>query len=61
VDCSARLRRGDDVFRRPIGYTFTVRPLLVLSIGVGGLVLVPAWYATLGTILRAAARGTDAP
>lgn len=39
-----------------VGYTFTVRPLLVLSIGVGGLVLVPAWYAALAMRLRAVAR-----
>ncbi len=38
-----------------VGYAFAVRPLLVVSIGVGGLVLVPAWYAALGVLLRAAA------
>ncbi len=35
-----------------VGYAFTVRPLLVLSIGVGGLVLIPAWYLSLAGILR---------
>ncbi len=34
------------------GYTFTIRPLLVLAIGLGGLLLVPAWYASLGLLLR---------
>jgi hypothetical protein len=33
------------------GYGFGVRPLLVVSIAAGG-VLVPAWYAWLGVILR---------
>jgi hypothetical protein len=37
------------------GYAFTIRPLLVLSIGLGGFVLMPAWYAALGRILRASA------
>jgi len=35
-----------------LGYTFVIRPLLVLSIGLGGLLLAPAWYAWLGFILR---------
>ena len=35
-----------------LGYTFVVRPLLVLSVGVGGLVLAPAWYGWLGVVLR---------
>jgi hypothetical protein len=35
-----------------LGYTFVVRPLLVLSIGLGGLLLAPAWYAWLGMLLR---------
>jgi hypothetical protein len=38
-----------------LGYAFVIRPLLVVSIGVGGLFLVPAWYAALGLMLRAAA------
>jgi hypothetical protein len=38
-----------------VGYMFAVRPLLVLSIGVGGLVVVPAWYAALGSVQRTAA------
>jgi hypothetical protein len=40
-----------------LGYTFVVRPLLVLSIGLGGLLLAPAWYAWLGLILRRRAAG----
>lgn len=42
-----------------VGYAFVVRPLLVLSIGLGGLLLVPAWYAWLGMILRARAGWED--
>jgi hypothetical protein len=42
-------------FAGVVGYAFTIRPLLVFSIGVGGLVLAPAWYASVGRILRASA------
>jgi len=45
-------------FAGVVGYAFEVRPLLVLSIGVGGLVVVPAWYTMLGRILRASADAT---
>lgn len=41
-----------------LGYTFLVRWLLVVSIGLGGLILIPAWYAWLGLILRRRARAT---
>jgi len=39
-----------------VGYAFALRPFLVVAIGIGGLALVPAWYATLGIVLRRAAR-----
>lgn len=35
-----------------LGYTLTNRPLLVLSIGVGGLLVVPGWFAWIGIGLR---------
>ena len=35
-----------------LGYTFVVRWLVVVSVGVGGLLLVPAWYAGVGVVLR---------
>jgi hypothetical protein len=35
-----------------LGYTFAIRPLVVVAVGVGGLLLVPAWYASLGVLLR---------
>lgn len=34
-----------------VGYAFFVRPLLVLSIGAGGFVLVPAWFTWAGLLL----------
>ena len=34
-----------------LGYTLAIRPLLVVSIGVGGLLAAPAWYASLGARL----------
>jgi hypothetical protein len=34
------------------GYGFGVRPLIVLSVGVGGGLVVPAWFAWLGLVLR---------
>ncbi len=35
-----------------VGYTFAIRPLLLLSIGLGGSLLAPAWYAWMGLVLR---------
>lgn len=35
-----------------VGYTFAIRPLLLLSIGLGGSLLTPAWYAWMGLVLR---------
>jgi hypothetical protein len=35
-----------------LGYTFLIRSLLVISVGVGGLVVVPAWYAWIAFVLR---------
>jgi hypothetical protein len=39
-----------------LGYLFLSHALLVLSIGVGGLLIAPLWYAWLGTILLRKAR-----
>jgi hypothetical protein len=36
-----------------LGYMFEIRPLLIVAIGVGGLVVVPLWYARLGMVLHA--------
>jgi hypothetical protein len=35
-----------------VGYSFGLRPLIVLSVGVGGGLVVPAWFAWLGLVLR---------
>ena len=39
-----------------LGYTFSYHPFIVLSVGVGGFVVVPAWFAGLGLALRRAGR-----
>lgn len=39
-----------------LGYTFSFHPLIVLSVGLGGFVVVPAWFAGLGFALRRAGR-----
>jgi hypothetical protein len=37
-----------------VGYAFEVRPLVVVAIGVGGVLLMPAWFALAGRrLLRA--------
>ena len=38
-----------------LGYALRLRPLLVLSIGAGGFVLVPAWFVWAGVRLRGSA------
>ena len=35
-----------------VGYSFGLRPLIVLSVGAGGGLVVPAWFAWLGLVLR---------
>lgn len=35
-----------------IGYTFLVRWMVLVAVGVGGFVVAPAWYAWLGVLLR---------
>jgi hypothetical protein len=35
-----------------LGYGLRVRPLVVLAVGLGGALLVPAWFAWLGLVLR---------
>jgi hypothetical protein len=35
-----------------LGYSLLLRPLVVLSVGVGGALVVPAWFAWLGLVLR---------
>lgn len=42
------------------GYAFTIRWLVIVAVGVGGLVVIPAWYAALGFVLRTSARGERA-
>ena len=39
-----------------LGYTFQFRPFIVLSVGLGGFLVVPAWFAGLGLVLRRASR-----
>jgi hypothetical protein len=38
-----------------LGYTFLFRPFIVLSVGVGGFVVMPAWFAGLAFVLRRSA------
>ena len=35
-----------------LGYMLTLRPLVVVAVGVGGLLVIPVWYASLGVLLR---------
>jgi hypothetical protein len=35
-----------------LAYTFGIRWLLIVAVGVGGLLVVPAWYAWVGHVLR---------
>ncbi len=60
--CVLGYATGLTYFAGVLGYTFLVHWLLVLSIGVGGFLLAPIWYAWLGFILRerAAPRGASA-
>jgi len=34
------------------GYSLLLRPLIVLSVGVGGALVVPAWFVWLGVVMR---------
>jgi hypothetical protein len=43
------------------GYAFLLRPLLVVAIGAGGALLMPAWFALAGLDLRRAARSVSPP
>lgn len=44
-------------FASTIGFSLLLLPLVTLGIGVGGLVLAPAWFIWLGLVLRRQARG----
>ncbi|MFQ6021422.1 MAG: hypothetical protein ACE5NW_01765 [Acidiferrobacterales bacterium] len=37
-----------------VGYTFLIQPLVVISIGLGGLILAPIWYIWIGLRSRSA-------
>jgi hypothetical protein len=39
-----------------LGYGLLLRPLVVLSVGVGGALVVRAWFAGLGYVLRRSSR-----
>ena len=50
--CVLGYATGLTYFAGLLGYTFLVHWLLVLSIGLGGFLLAPIWYAWLGFVLR---------
>jgi hypothetical protein len=35
-----------------VGYALLLRPFLVIAVGVGGFLLVPAWFGWAGLLLR---------
>lgn len=39
-------------FAGVLGYTLSIHALLVIAVGVGGLIIVPAWFAWMGATLR---------
>jgi hypothetical protein len=43
-------------FAGVLGYTLRVHALLVIAVGVGGLIIVPAWFGWMGVLLRRRAR-----
>jgi hypothetical protein len=55
--CAIGLAAGLSSLAAVPGYMLLLHPLLVLSVGVGGLLVVPAWFAGLGLLLRE--RGHD--
>jgi len=38
-----------------VGYGLLLRPFIVIAVGVGGFLLVPAWFAWAGLLLRRSA------
>ncbi len=58
--CWLGFATGLTYFAGVLGYTFSIHELLVVSIGVGGMLLVPGWYGWLGVLLRGRAMGSGA-
>jgi hypothetical protein len=56
--CALGVAAAATAFAGVLGYTLLSRPLLVLSIGLGGALLVPAWWIGLGLALRPAQRAS---
>jgi hypothetical protein len=50
--CALGLAAGALSLAGMVGYTFKVRALVVAAVGVGGAVVAPAWFASLGLLLR---------
>lgn len=50
--CWLGFATGLTYFAGLVGYTFFIHSLIVLAVGVGGVLLAPAWYGWLGVVLN---------
>jgi hypothetical protein len=54
--CGLGFAVGATLLAGVLGYGLPLRPLIVLAVGLGGALLVPAWFTGIGLVLRRVAR-----